>query len=123
MFLLLHPHPQLLESSSSSVSSLALLFPLPQIPALPVVFLLKHGLSLLLIKQQINLTINAVINANNAYNITKTRKLSSKAVKATIKNIAKKVAATNNGDCKSFCNTIAKLLLQPEKQRISTNYS
>ena len=65
-------------------------------------FPLIHGLLLFRIKQHINLAISAVINANNAYRIAKTRKLSSNAANVTIRKIAKNVAATSNGLFKIF---------------------
>ncbi|MDO4975114.1 MAG: hypothetical protein Q4E61_02200 [Alphaproteobacteria bacterium] len=70
-----------------------------------------QGLSLLLIKQHINLTNNAVISANNVYKIANTKKLSSNTANVTIKKIAKNVAATNIGDCNSFCKTIDNIIV------------
>lgn len=70
-----------------------------------------HGLSLLFIKQHINLASNAVISANNVYRIAKTKKLSSNTANVIIKKIANAVAATNIGDCSNLCKTIEKIIV------------
>ena len=98
-------HPQLLfESLSEFISLLEHILLLKAFPFM-------HGLLLFRIIQQINLKINAVINAINAYAIAKTKKLSSNAANVTIKKIAKNVADTNNGLFIIFCKTIASIIV------------
>lgn len=70
-----------------------------------------QGFELLLIKQQINRAISAVTRANNVYKIANTKKLSSNTANVIIKKIAKKVAATNIGDCNIFWSTIERIIV------------